>query len=100
MSIIINIKSEIGGLDFAGSRGSGEIIREKMKPILDDGKDVTLDFTGIESITQSFADEVVGIFVRAFGIKYIKDTLRLNNANDSIKQTLNFVISYSKKKTA
>lgn len=100
MSIIINIKNEIGGLDFAGSRGSGEVIREKMKPVLDNRESVTLDFTGIESITQSFADEVVGIFVRAFGIGYIKDFLRLNNANDSIKQTLNFVISYSKKKTA
>lgn len=100
MSIVINIKSEIGGLDFAGSRGSGEIIREKMKPVLDNAQSVTLDFTGIESITQSFADEIVGIFVRAFGISYIKNYLRLNNANDSIKQTLNFVISYSKKKMA
>ncbi|MCW8895455.1 MAG: STAS-like domain-containing protein [Sulfurimonas sp.] len=100
MGIVINIKNEIGGLDFAGSRGSGELIREKMKPVLDNGGDVTLDFTGIESITQSFADEIVGIFVRAFGIDYIKDSLRLNNANDSIKQTLNFVISYSKKKMA
>lgn len=100
MSIVINIKSEIGDLDFAGSRGSGEIIREKMKPVLDKAEGITLDFTGIESITQSFADEIVGIFVRAFGISYIKDSLRLNNANDSIKQTLNFVISYSKKKMA
>ncbi|MFA5461618.1 MAG: STAS-like domain-containing protein [Sulfurimonas sp.] len=100
MSIIINIKNEIGGLDFAGSRGSGEIIREKMKPSLDNHESVTLDFTGIESITQSFADEIVGIFVRAFGVDYIKGTLRLNNANDAIKQTLNFVISYSKKKLA
>ena len=100
MGIVISIKNEIGGLDFAGSRGSGELVREKMKPALDDGVDVTLDFTGIESITQSFADEIVGIFVRAFGIDYIKDSLRLNNANDSIKKTLNFVISYSKKKMA
>jgi len=100
MSIIISIKNEIGGLDFAGSRGSGELVREKMKPILDKEENVTLDFTGVESITQSFADEVVGIFVRAFGIGYIKNNLRLNNANDSIKQTLNFVISYSKKKMA
>lgn len=100
MGVVINIKNEIGGLDFAGSRGSGEIIREKMKPILDDCESITLDFMGIEGITQSFADEIVGIFVRAFGIDYIKDFLRLNNANDSIKQTLNFVISYSKKKMA
>lgn len=97
---VINIKNEIGGLDFAGSRGSGEKVREKMKLMFDSNEDVTLDFCGVDSITQSFADEVVGIFVRAFGIEYIQDSLRLNNANDSIKKILNYVISYSKKKRA
>ncbi|MFA6760662.1 MAG: STAS-like domain-containing protein [Sulfuricurvum sp.] len=100
MSVVINIKQELNSLDFAGSRGSGEKIREKMKPVLDRKESLTLDFGGIDSITQSFADEIVGIFVRAFGIEYIKDFLRLNNANESIKHTLNFVISYSKRKMA
>jgi len=97
---VISIKTEIGDTDFAGSRGSGEKIRDKMKPILDRKETLTLDFTGIEGITQSFGDEIVGVFVRAFGIDYIKDKLRLNNANKSIKSVLNLVISYSKEKTA
>jgi len=98
--LVINVKNEIGGFDFAGSRGSGEIIRENIKPILDKNGKVTLDFLGIEGITQSFADEIFGIFVRAFGINYIKYNLLIVNANQSIKDTINFVISYSKKRVA
>ncbi len=97
---VINIKREIGGFDFAGSRGSAEKIREKIKPSLDKGSSVTLDFVGVENITQSFADEIFGIFVRAFGVDYIKGKLLIVNANEGIRSTINFVISYSRKRTA
>ncbi|WP_187648270.1 STAS-like domain-containing protein [Nitrosophilus labii] len=100
MSVVINVKREIGGFDFAGSRGSGEIIRKKIKPILDEGDKVTLDFVGINGITQSFADEIFGIFIRAFGVGYIKDKLLIVNANENIRKIINFVVSYSKKRTA
>ncbi len=73
--------SEIGGFDFAGSRGSGVSIREKIKPILNRGENVTLDLVGVENITQSFADEVLGIFVGAFEVDYIRGKVRLVNDN-------------------
>ena len=98
--MVVNIKREIGGFDFAGSRGSGEIIREKIKPILDKGESVTLDFVGVENISQSFADEVFGIFVRAFGVEYIRGKVRLVNDNQAIKDIFNLVINYSKKRSA
>jgi hypothetical protein len=98
--LVINIKNEIGGFDFAGSRGSGEIIREKIKPYLDRKETVTLDFGGINTITQSFADEIFGIFVRAFGLDYIRGKLLIVNFNEEIRSTINFVVSYSKKRTA
>ena len=65
--MVINIKNETGGFEFVGSRGAGETIRKIMKKELDkkDGI-VTLDFSGIEQVTQSFIDEFFGIFVRAF----------------------------------
>lgn len=99
--MVINIKNETGGFDFVGSRGSGEIIRELMKKELDkeDGN-ITLDFIGIEQVTQSFIDEFFGIFIRAFGVEYIKGRVRLVNENQGIKDIINYVIKYSKKKSA
>ncbi len=98
MALVINVKNEANGLECIGSRGTGEKIRNKIKNEIDTGGKVTLDFGGIEIITQSFADEMIGILVRAFGVDYIRKKLLLVNANEDIKRTLNFVISYSKKK--
>lgn len=99
--MVINIKNETGGFEFIGSRGAGEIIRKKMKKQLDkkDGS-LTLDFAGVEQVTQSFIDEFFGIFIRAFGVEYIRGRVRLVNETQGIKDTINFVIKYSKEKTA
>jgi len=94
--MVINIKLETGGFDFVGSRSAGEVIREKMKEALDNNESVTLDFGGIESVTQSFIDEFFGILIRANGIEYIRKRVLLVNANQGIKDTINFVIKYSK----
>jgi len=98
--MVINIKNETGGFEFVGSRGAGEIIRKIMKKELDSDNSVTLDFHGIEQVTQSFIDEFFGIFIRAFGIEYIRGRVRLVNETQGIKDTINFVIKYSKDKTA
>jgi hypothetical protein len=98
--MVINIKNETGGFEFVGSRGAGETIRSIMKKELDKEKSVTLDFNGINQVTQSFIDEFIGIFIRAFGIEYIRGRVRLVNETQGIKDTINFVIKYSKEKTA
>jgi len=100
MSSVINIKQLTGGFDFIGSRGAGEIIRKKLKPILDKGDCVTLDFSGVDQVTQSFIDEFFGIFIRSFGIGYIRGKIRLVNETQGIKDTINFVIKYSKERSA
>jgi hypothetical protein len=96
--MVINIKNETGGFEFVGSRGAGEIIRKKMKKELDKGHSITLDFCGIEQVTQSFIDEFFGIFIRAFGIEYIRGKIKLVNETQGIKDTINFVIKYSKER--
>jgi hypothetical protein len=100
VDMILNIKNEIGGFDYAGSRDSGRVIREDIKRNIEQGLNVTLDFIGINGISHSFADEIVGIIVRAYGINFIKDKLMLNNANTDIKLLLNLVIRESKKVSA
>ena len=99
--MVINVKNETGGFEVIGSRGAGEIIRKKMKKELDkDNGAVTLDFHGVEQVTQSFIDEFFGIFIRAFGIEYIRSRVRLVNETQGIKDTINFVIKYSKERIA
>jgi uncharacterized protein DUF4325 len=98
--MVINVKQESGGFERIGSRGAGEKIREKMKPVLDEKGNITLDFAGVEQVTQSFIDEFFGIFIRAFGIEYIRGKVRLVNASQGIKDTINFVIKYSKERSA
>jgi hypothetical protein len=99
-NMVINIKHETGGFDIIGSRSAGEIIRNKMKNELDKGDKVTLDFVGVEQVTQSFIDEIFGIFVRAFGVDYIRGKVFLVNETQGIKDTINFVIKYSKERVA
>ncbi len=100
VGVVINVKNETGGFEFIGSRGAGEIIRKKMKLILDNDNCVTLDFAGVDQVTQSFIDEFFGIFIRAFGVGYIKGRVHLVNETQGIKETINYVIKYSIRKIA
>lgn len=95
MEKVIRVFDIVRG-DFAGSRYNGEIIREKIYEEIQKGNKVVLDFEGITLITQSFGDEIVGIFVRAFGVDFVKNNIRLINANDKIRKILNIVVGYSK----
>ncbi|MEM4134681.1 MAG: STAS-like domain-containing protein [Candidatus Micrarchaeia archaeon] len=88
---------EIVPYDFAGSRFTGEEIRDIMKKCFDNGESVILDFQGIEGITQSFGDEIIGIFTRIYGVDFVKNNIKLENANEKIKSILNWVVKYSKK---
>ena len=100
VTTVLNVKQLTGNFEFIGSRGAGEIIRKKMKPILDNADEVTLDFAGVDQVTQSFIDEFFGIFIRSFGIEYIRGKIRLVNETQGIKDTINFVIKYSKERSA
>ncbi len=94
---VIHIKDFIENSDFAGSRQNGEKVRQVILNKLKQNNGVTLDFVGVNLITQSFGDEVLGILTRLHGVEFIKKNIRLHNANDEIKSVLNYVVKYSKK---
>lgn len=91
----IKIK-ELIAEDFIGSRFAGEIVRNKIEEFLAGHKTVVLDFEGITGITQSFGDEIIGLFVRVHGVDFVKRNISIINAGDEIKSVLNFVVKYSK----
>jgi len=94
---VVRIRDFIENSDFAGSRKSGEKVREDIEIKLKEGRGITLDFSQINMITQSFGDEIIGILTRIKGIDFIKNNIRLVNSNDDIKAILNYVVKYSKK---
>lgn len=84
--------------DMVGSRISGEILRNMIfSTITKEKKKVVLDFENIRIITHSFADEMLGIFVREFGINFVKENMRVVNVSENIKKILNAVVNYSQK---
>jgi hypothetical protein len=87
--------------DFLGLRVEGEALREKMEEIiLREGGKVVLDFEGIRGITHCFADEIVGIFTRAFGKEWVKENIRVVNANESVRGMLNLAVKIAIKQRA
>jgi len=97
METTINISSLFPGIAFLGARASGEIVREIVEKELEKGNTIILDFNGIEDITQGFGDEVIGIFVRAYGKDYLKDHIKVINYSEDVKIVLNWVVSYSQR---
>lgn len=89
--------AQLAGTDFVRSRYSGEKIRCMIKGAIDGGYKVVLDFSGVSGITQGFADEAIGILIRAFGVDTVTRHVKVVNANEKVKLILNWVANYSKK---
>ena len=95
--VMIRIKDMFPSVSFLGTRPSGEKIREIMERVFEEDNAVTLDFSGIEGITQSFGDEIIGIFTRYYGRDFIKKNVKAINYNGEIREVLNWVVDYSNK---
>jgi len=96
--ITINLSEMFEGADFLGSRYDGEQVRKlEDELILKYGHKVVLNFEGIKGITQSFGDEVAGIYARAFGVDFVKQNIRAINMNKTVKLILNVSIKLSVK---
>jgi len=98
--VVIKLKELFPDCSSLTLRETGFEVREIMNEILSKyNRKVVLDFDGIEIITQGFGDEIVGVFVRKSGLDFVKNKIKVVNANNFIRGTLNWVVSYSKKMT-
>ena len=92
---IIRVRDVID-LDFIGSRYAGEVLREKIDAAIKEGKVAVLDFEGVTGITQSFGDEILGIYIRAYGVEFAKKHLKFVNLHPNVRQILKWVFAYSR----
>jgi len=66
---------------------------KKIIPALENKKEISLDFKGIESATQSFIHALISDIIRKYGIE-ILDKIYFKNCNEIIKKIINIVVDY------
>ncbi|OGE07303.1 hypothetical protein A3I53_00105 [Candidatus Curtissbacteria bacterium RIFCSPLOWO2_02_FULL_40_13b] len=65
----------------------------KITPLLEKGNEITLDFEGVESVTQSFIHALLSEVIREFGSEVL-DKIYFKNCNDTVKGIINIVVDY------
>ncbi len=98
MDCTIVLKELFPNIDHLGLRMMGLKVRNIIDEKLETCDKVFLDFSGISIITQGFGDEIVGGYTRYMGLDFVKNRIGILNASPQIKDVLNAVVSYSKKK--
>ena len=88
----IKLVSLVGS--FAENKDVAREIRVKqIIPALEEGKEVTLNFEGIEAATQSFVHALISDVIRKYGIEVV-DKVYFKNCNDTTKKIINIVVEY------
>lgn len=68
---MVEFKFSDFGTDF-GTRDMGAKIRERLRPLLDGDEKVVLDFTGVNVVTNSFADECIAKLLLEMSLEDLK----------------------------
>jgi hypothetical protein len=77
-----------------GNRHSGAGARAAIESVLAEGESCVLVFAGVDTVTQSFADEAVGVLVRTRG-PGVLDQLTFSECSPAVRDMLEFVADYS-----
>jgi len=75
---------------FHGSRASGQLLRMELEEALQTKDRVTLDFTGVGIVTQSFIDELVGVLILEDGPEILQ-RLSFKGCNEDVQAVIHFV---------
>ncbi len=86
---IINYKLPDGDL---ASRNQAIPQRHKIETLIKHGDAISLDLSGVFSISESYADEVFGVLVVKFGSDKILSQIKLKNVSPSILRSIAKVI--------
>lgn len=80
---------------FAEDKDLAAAIRERdLRPALDQGERVRLDFRGVEGATQSFVHAMLSELIRKRGAS-ILDRIDFANCNPTIRSVIEIVVEYS-----
>lgn len=80
--------------DFAENKDIARILRlEEIEPELKTGKDITIDFDGVTSATQSFIHALISQTIREYGVD-ILERINFKNCNEQIQTVIEIVVEY------
>lgn len=87
----IAVSSLRADLPFLGTRFVARQLREQVEALLAQASEVELDFAGV-SISQSFADELVGMLLLSHS-PAVLERLVFKGCSDSVKAVIEFVVA-------
>jgi len=76
-----------------GTRVLGSEIRAKIEKSLAEGDFISFDFSGVDSISHSFADECFGKLLLSFELAHLKSGSTFLNTNDLVKKIILFTLN-------
>ncbi len=80
--------------DFAENKDIARKLRlEEIEPDIMKGKNITLDFEGVTSATQSFIHALISEVIRVYGVNML-DHIFFKNCNTRVKTIIEIVIEY------
>lgn len=80
---------------FAENKDTARNMRlSKIAPALDKGDDVTLDFEGVDSATQSFVHALLSDIIRRYGGDVL-DRIYFKNCSEVVKKIIHIVAAYT-----
>lgn len=80
---------EKAGTDIS-SRAIGASIRSSL---IEAQEPCRIDFSGVESVSSSFADELFGVLVRDLGPKWLSENVRISGASSDVRYIILEAIS-------
>lgn len=87
MNIIINKIGKNPGL-----RKTAKTLKQKVLESVASNTPVVIDFTDVESVSSSFADELIGKLYIQIGAETFKKMVKMINVNDDIKLIIKIAI--------
>lgn len=78
---------------FLGTRALGAKVRDEIVKSCINSQHVTLDFSGVDAMSHSFADECIGGLLTELGTAAFKAKIRFKDTNDEMDSLLRLVTS-------
>ena len=89
----INMLDTVG--DFGEDKDAAAFMRNTdLRPSLERGETVTLDFANVHLVTQSFVHALISDVLRKFG-ENVLDQLDFKNCDEGVKGIISTVVQYS-----
>ncbi len=73
---------------YLASRSSAAKYRRELNDAVRNGEKSVLDFSTVESISDSFADELFGVFALQHGVEKLVEYALITNANEDVYRTI------------